>query len=395
MTSLHEPSERDLQDLQFVEDGLLYRAARAMRVIPGRGGLVRIGVAIGLFTWVPLLLLAAIENTLLGGPTISVQQSIGTHVRLLLAIPLLFVAESLFMDRVSEILRKMLKAELVTARDLPRFLNAGRQTRKWWNSRLVDVILVGVVVGSISIGLRTELPDGVASWRNTVDGRLSLAGWWYTAVSVPVFQFLLWRWAWRLLIWGRLLWQISRLDLQLIPVHPDRAGGLGALGVAHVELAPLLFASSAVLASGYAEQIMFGGRTVQQFAQPAVVIVLATTAVAIAPLFLFSHRLVDVRQRGLVEYGAFAARYSRTFDAKWLRDGAPRDEPLLGTADLQSLADLGNSFGVIGEIRIVPITRMQILVLAGSSLVPFLPLILFAYPVDELIIRGISSLIGV
>ena len=35
------------------------------------------------------------------------------------------------------------------------------------------------------------------------------------------------------------------------------------------------------------------------------------------------------------------------FDRKWLYGGAPPDEPLVGSADIQSLADLGNSFEIV------------------------------------------------
>jgi hypothetical protein len=43
----------------------------------------------------------------------------------------------------------------------------------------------------------------------------------------------------------------------------------------------------------------------------------------------------------------------RKFDAMWVRGGAPADEPLVGSADIQSLADLGNSFEVVRTMRIV------------------------------------------
>ena len=46
-----------------------------------------------------------------------------------------------------------------------------------------------------------------------------------------------------------------------------------------------------------------------------------------------------------------AARYAREFDRKWLRGGAPADEPLLGSGDIQSLADLGNSYEVVKEMQ--------------------------------------------
>jgi hypothetical protein len=395
MTSMPEPSEIDPQDLQFGEDGLPYTVARILGAPPGAKGTVWVGVAIGLLAWVPLLVLAAIERTLVSGPTIAVRQSFGTHARLILAIPLFFFAESLFAKRISEILRKMRQEQLIAPRDLPRFMNAWRQARRWWNSWRVEAALVAVTVVSLYVGLRTDLPAGVSTWRTTAEGHLSFAGWWYTLVSLPFFQFLLWRWAWRLLIWGRLLWRISRLDLQLIPTHPDRAAGLGMLGVAHVDLSPLSFACSAMLAATFAEQVMFGGAAVRQFAVSAAGILVGTVAVSIAPLLLFSRRLLEVKQRGLLDYGSLATGYVRAFDTKWLRGGAPRDEPILGTADLQSLADLGNSFSVISDMRLVPIAWSQIILLGASSLLPMLTLVLFEFPVNELIIRVFKSLLGI
>ena len=157
---------------------------------------------------------------------------------------------------------------------------------------------------------------------------MSLAGWWYSAIGLPIFQFLLLRWAWRLVIWGRLLWQISRLSLRLIPTHPDRAGGLGPLGVAHVELSPLVFACSAMAAATFAEEIKFGGAALAQFAVPFVAIVGGTTIGAIAPLVFFSRRLLEVKQQGLLEYGTLAASYTHAFETKWLGGGAPRDESI-------------------------------------------------------------------
>ena len=201
-----------------------------------------------------------------------------------------------------------------------------------------------LTIGLIWAGLRTDLPLGVSTWRTTSGGGLTLAGWWYSLVSIPVFQFLLWRWCWRLLIWSRLLWSLARLDLQLIPTHPDRAGGLGVLGVAHVDLAPLSFGASAVLSASYAEQMIFAGVPPAAFAISLAAAVIGSTLTLVAPLMFFSPRLIDVKQRALLEYGTLAANYTRAFAGKWLGADARRDEHLLGTPDLQSLADLGSSF---------------------------------------------------
>ena len=73
----------------------------------------------------------------------------------------------------------------------------------------------------------------------------------------------------------------------------------------------------------------------------------------LGPLLVFSRRLEAVKRAGLREYGTLAQRYVREYDHKWLRDTAP-DEAFVGSADIQSLADLGNSFEVVKEMRGCP-----------------------------------------
>ena len=83
-----------------------------------------------------------------------------------------------------------------------------------------------------------------------------------------------------------------------------------------------------------------------------------------------------MRREGLREYGTLAQRYVREFDDKWLRGGAPPDEPLIGSADIQSLADLNNSVDIIRSIRVVPVTRDALIQLAVITLLPVAPLLL-------------------
>jgi hypothetical protein len=164
------------------------------------------------------------------------------------------------------------------------------------------------------------------------------------------------------------------------------------LGVAHVALAPLNLAVSGVLVASFSEQLMFAGADLRRVVLPLAVTVVGNTLVLVAPLLFFIPRLVDAKQRGSLEYGYLAASYTRAFEAKWLRSNGST-EPLLGTPDVQSLADLANAFGVIRQMRIIPITRSQILLLAGAAAVPALPLIFFIIPLDELIIRGVRTLL--
>jgi hypothetical protein len=151
---------------------------------------------------------------------------------------------------------------------------------------------------------------------------------------------------------------------------------------------------SAIFAASYAEQILFGGATAREFVVPAMEIVAGTSAALLAPLLFFCDRLLEVKQRGLLDYGTLGSHYTRSFDAKWIRGGSPGDEPMLGTADLQSLADLGNSFAVIRSMRIVPIAWSQVVLIVAFVALPMLTLILFEVPLDELILGALKLLVG-
>jgi hypothetical protein len=67
---------------------------------------------------------------------------------------------------------------------------------------------------------------------------------------------------------------------------------------------------------------------------------------------------------------------------------------MLGTADLQSLADLANSVNIVRNMRWVPIGPRLLTLMAVAALVPLTPLVLFKYPLAELAQRFFAKLIG-
>ena len=293
-TSLTDPTTSDTvipPDFSVCRGGPLYRSLAPLR---SHGGLARPGLAIALLTWVPLAVLTTLEGALTEGPRIPFWQSVGTHARFLLAIPLFFSAEAVFDGRIGDVLRRIVQIGLILPSDEPAFKKGLRQAIRSRDSRAIEVGLAILTAVALWSGLRTDLPPDVSTWRHAADGRLTLAGWWYSLVCLPIFQFLLWRWGWRLLIWTRLLWRLSRLNLQLIPTHPDTSGGLAVLGVAHVDLALLSFAGSAILSASYAEQILFAGVPLTSFAVSIAATVVGSTLTLIAPLMLFVPKLIDV-----------------------------------------------------------------------------------------------------
>lgn len=191
------------------------------------------------------------------------------------------------------------------------------------------------------------------------------------------------------------LWRVSRLDLKLVPTHPDLAGGLGYLGVAQSHFMVLTVAVSTVLAAGFAEQIAFTGKPVQAFVVPVVGVLVLNAMLFLGPLVFFSGRLLAVKRLGLREYGVLAAGYVHAFDTRWLRRGAPADESILGASDIQSLADLANSYEVIRHMRVVPFGPGAVLGLTAAVIAPMLPLLLLHFRLDELLVGLVKYLFGV
>jgi len=102
---------------------------------------------------------------------------------------------------------------------------------------------------------------------------------------------------------------------------------------------------------------------------------------------MFSPLLMRAKRTGLREYGILASRYVSEFDLKWVRAGAADDEPLIGSGDIQSLADLGNSFQVIRDINPFPFGKNTVIQLVFLTILPGLPLVLTMIPLEELITK--------
>jgi hypothetical protein len=316
-----------------------------------------------------------------------------THVRFLVALPLLIVAEIVVNQRMRGVLGGFINRKLIPDRDRRRFDQAIQAAMRLRNSVIAELLLIALVYG-VGIMLRDYIAVDVSTWAAGTAGgssQFSTAGWWNAFVSLPVFQFVLVRWYFRLAIWTRFLWHVSRIELQLVPTHPDRAGGLGFLANIVYAFTPLLVAQGALLAGLIANRIFFLGATLPQFTVEIIMGIGALVFVVLCPLLVFARQLERAKRVGLGEYGVLAQRYVREFDAKWVRGGAAADEPFVGTGDIQSLADLANSFDVIRTMRFVPFSKETVLQLALVTVAPMLPLTLTMISFEDLLKRLVSA----
>lgn len=386
-----EPLLQEPPDFSLVLGGPLYQLWRRTRLSGDTLELLhRRMVVLPLLAWVPLLVLSLIEGHAWGGSvTLPFFHDIEMHARLLLAVPLLILAEIVVHQRMRPVVGQFLVRGIIPDAARARFDAAIASAMRLRNSITAEVLLL-ILVYVVGVGFiwRTQIALEAASWHGTpVNGisHPSLAGWWMGLVSLPIFQFLLMRWYFRLFIWARFLWQVSRIKLSLMPMHPDRCGGLGFLSDLAKAFAPVLVAQGALLAGVMADWIFFAGAKLIEFKLEIIGLVAVMVFAILAPLLVFLPQLAAAKRKGTREYGNLAQRYAREFDHKWLRGGAPADEPLLGSGDIQSLTDLGNSFAVVQEMRVVPFTLKNVLQLAITTLLPVAPLLLTMIPLEQLL----------
>lgn len=383
------PRLAEAAKLHFEMGGPAYRFMERIGLIRNGGpSLKRRFVGFLLITWVPLLLLSLLDGKALGAtPRESLLLDFATYARFFLAVPLIFMAEVVAGPRLRAAGMQFIQGGFVRPQDLPTVEDAIARVWQRREAAVPEILMLGVaLLGAWNLSL--EGLDGattVTTWRQAGAG-LSWAGLWYYWVAVPILQFFMYRWLWRLLIWALFLRDLARLDLDLVPTHADLAAGLGFLGGAHLSLSVFAVAASSVLSAHVAFQVYFEAVPIQSYQTPFLVYLVLMELLCFGPLLLFLPKLAKARREGLRRYSLLLNRYNRAFDDKWVSGRAdPVDEPLLGSGDIQSLADLGNSFAMIRDMKPFPFSQLQVIQIAVISSLPGLPLIFLVMPIGELL----------
>jgi hypothetical protein len=290
--------------------------------------------------------------------------------------------------------RRFVERRIVLPQDLPCYHRAIESAVRLRNSIPAEV---GLLMFVYTLGLwvwNVRITLAASTWYATPGGRwhLTPAGFWYVFVSIPILQFILLRWYLRFFIWFRFLWHVSRINLNLVPTHPDRCAGLAFLGKSAYAFGPVLFAQGTMLAAVVASRVLYKGESLLSFKLQIAGFVAFFVFAIFGPLLMFTPRMASAKRKGLADYGLLAQQYVESFEQKWVhRDPAPSEE-LLGAADIQSLADLGNSYALVRDMRSVPFGLEDISRMAAATAAPLLPLLLTIFSPDELIMRIIKVL---
>ena len=382
-------------DFSIVRESPFFRLQTALRLTRGRrAGVGRRAIIYALLGWLPIAIYAVSHGALYaaayGEPLL---RHYGIHVRALVAIPILILAEGTVEKTIRSVVSQFSESGIVDGTQAEPYRCALEEGRQISNSLAAQVVLLVLTGTGVFFGMGTSMLTGKSTpWLLLAqNGRQSLtfAGWWYVLVLLPLFSFLLLQWLWRWAVWAIFLQRVSKLKLKLVATHSDRCGGLLFLQTAPAAFAGFVFALSAVLASEWGYEVQFHGVDIYSFKALLIGFVLMITVIFVGPLLVFSGCLWRTKRQALREYGALIARQGRLFHRRWIEDEVS-DNELVENRNISVLAGLRNSFEVISQMRPVPIDRTLLNPLTWSVMLPMLPVVALKLPVEE-VLKGLAK----
>ena len=215
------------QSFTFTEGGPGAALIKRLRLIhlDLTADLGRTSLILAALTWVPLFVLCMFEGLAFGRVKIPFFYDIAAHTRFLLAVPVLVLADIPIGVRLRGIMQHFVGAHLVRDDDLRKFEEILVDSLRFRDSHVGELIVLVITY----LATYNALSGAVSTWFRPEPGQgLTPVGYWYALVALPIFQFLIFRWIYRMAVWSRFLWELSKLDLLLTPIHPDAAGGLPA-----------------------------------------------------------------------------------------------------------------------------------------------------------------------
>lgn len=389
-------SAADTNDELF-DSGPLLRWERWLGLVKsGRPIAAKRSVIAVLIGWVPLAVLSAAQYLISGDELAkSFFSDIAVHVRFLLAVPALILAEAECIPRLGRIVDHFAETGLIIDSDKSRFQAAVSSTRRLLDSMAGDVVMFVLAYAVVAILVFYLSIDAVIPWHHRASAafRLSPAGWWHALVSLPLFLVIFFGWLWRLLIWTRFLFLMSRLDLHLIASHPDRVGGLKFISSSLRGFRLVSFALGAVVAGSIANRQLHQGEQPLAFKNLVIGLMVFLVVLFAGPLIIFVRKLRNTKSRGIFEYGGLARTVGAEFEDKWIYRKGSVDETALNVQDFSATTDVFSIVGNVHAMREFPFTLRDLIgPIAVSALLPFIPLALLAMPL-ETILRGAVKLL--
>jgi hypothetical protein len=386
------PSAAPEFQLSLVDDPLL-RLQRLLRIAPRQGlGVVRRAVLLALLTWLPIAVWALLNRRWLasipGEPLLS---HFGVHARCLVGIPLLILAEAPLSGLLGRIFPHFAKAGLVSEAEQASYAAILKSAARWRDSWITWSVIAGLTVVSALSGNFTAEKLDALNW--AIEGRsLGFGGLWYLYVARPVALLLTVVWVWRILLLAGAFRRLARLDLQLVPGHPDGVGGLSFLEYLPLAFAGFSLSIAAVLAGGAAHNVVYHKAHVQSFLPLAVAALVVVPGLVLAPLLMFSPALRRVRLRARLQYDALSGRFGRALHQRWI-EGKTIADDILQAPELGPAADVATLYTQITAMRPTPIGKKALLSALAPVAVPALLVAAIEVPVKDALLQLLKALL--
>jgi hypothetical protein len=383
-------------ELSLVRGDVLFGLQQRLGLIPPDGlGLARRAVFWSLVAWLPIVLWAFYAGRALPGvagePLLA---HFGVHARFLVAVPLLILAEGPAHALTVRLIPYFVESGVVPQGELGRFRAAIAATMKLRDATLPWFAIAGIVVAFVTTSEIVHHAHEV-DWavEGAASGRPGFGALWYLYVGRSIFFALVLAWLWRLALLFVLLWRIARLDLAIVPTHPDRAGGLGFLERLPPLFAPVALALGVVLAARWAHDAVYHGLVLQSLRVEMIAFVVAMLVLFFLPLAAFAGPLKRAKRQALLDYGALVGRHGRLVRERWIEGKALEDDAVLNAPELGPVADTAAAYDAVKAMRTVPIGKAAIVPVAAAALAPMVAVLAIQMPIRELLLKLLKALV--
>jgi hypothetical protein len=385
--------EADEFAFSLVRGDASLRVQRALGLAPRSGlGLGRRALFFAALTWLPIAIWALLTGRAVAGVAAEpLLQHFGVHVRCLVAIPLFILAEGIGHGLTTRLLPYFVHSGLVAEGDRARFARIVRGVARLRDSTLPWITILALVLAWAVLPPGSGETHEVA-WAADGPG-LGFGGWWFLYVARPVYLALLLGWLWRLALLTLLFARLAALGMDVVPTHPDGAGGLGFLERIPTLFSPVVFAASAVLASRFAHDVLHHGVRVESLRLPMLGFAVLVLVLFLAPLAVWARPLGAAKRRALAEYGALVGRHGRLVRRRWILGQPVQDEGLLGAPEIGPVADTLALYEAVRKLRPIPLGRSAVLAILLPAVVPMLPVLAIQIPIRELLLKIVSTLV--
>jgi hypothetical protein len=349
-------------------------------------------VFFALLTWLPLVVWGLYMGRVLpGGVDEPLVVHFGVHVRFLLAVPALILGEAMAHRVSTRLIPYFLTSGVVPPAQRGAFVRVVGSVARL-RDRALPWALMAVLVAAWTILQPAAVGAEAgheAKWASSGEaGGLGFGGWWFLYVSRPIFSVLLAGWLWRLLLVFVLLKRIARLDLSIVPTHPDGAGGLGFVKDMPKAFSLLAFATSAVVASRLAHDVIYHGVTVQSLKGVLGAFVCWSLRTSVSRLSSPSGAPAS-RPADTAPWSA-ARRLVRR---RWILGEKPADDALLQAPEIGPVADTLALYEAVSRMKPVPFGKSTLLGIAVPTLIPILVLISTQVPIKEVLKKIVGALL--